>query len=299
MADYLMKYGILDLIDKYMDDCVAQNKNSLIEVIPKGTSDYNAMQLFLERCSTGYEPKMAILDKERAVIKEYSRYNKIEEKSRRKIQHDKIVINNVQKNNIRSDGSINKFNYQRLSDIEKYGTVKKESTTNSTNVTMNRIRENQEKIKAQKEKQEHLYVTSDRVQPNKKVLTKKENAQNDNYQLEEYLLLFENFKKQINDYLQNRQVVDVNFLMKNTDLNRLFEIIPSMKLKLEFGIWLRLHFGWTLNYFLRDFSKKIYGISHETVRRRLIKYNVPYRKIDFKDEENIRKIVFDVENFIN
>ena len=288
MADYLMKYGILDLIDKYMDDCVAQNKNSLIEVIPKGTSDYHDMKLFLELCSTGYEPKMAILDKERAVIKEFSRYNKIEEKSRRKIQHDKIVINNERKNNIRDDGSISKFNYQRLSDIEKHGTIKKESKTNSTNTTLGK------NIK----KQEHLYVTSDREQL-KKVLAKKENAQVDNYQLEEYLLLFENFKKQINDYLQNKQVVDVDFLMKNTDLNRLFEIIPSMKLKLEFGIWLRLHFGWTLNYFLRDFSKKIYGISHETVRRRLIKYNVPYRKIDFKDEENIRKIIFDVENFIN
>ena len=288
MADYLMKYGILDLIDKYMDDCVAQNKNSLIEVIPKGTSDYHDMKLFLELCSTGYEPKMAILDKERAVIKEFSRYNKIEEKSRRKIQHDKIVINNERKNNIRDDGSISKFNYQRLSDIEKHGTIKKESKTNSTNTTLGK------NIK----KQEHLYVTSDREQL-KKVLAKKENAQVDNYQLEEYLLLFENFKKQINDYLQNKQIVDVDFLMKNTDLNRLFEIIPSMKLKLEFGIWLRLHFGWTLNYFLRDFSKKIYGISHETVRRRLIKYNVPYRKIDFKDEENIRKIIFDVENFIN
>lgn len=288
MADYLMKYGILDLIDKYMDDCVAQNKNSLIEVIPKGTSDYHDMKLFLELCSTGYEPKMAILDKERAVIKEFSRYNKIEENSRRKIQHDKIVINNERKNNIRDDGSISKFNYQSLSDIEKYGTIKKESTTNSKAIMSKNAK-----------KQEHLYVTSDREQLSKKVLAKKENFSKDDYQRQEYLLLFESFKKQIDDYLQNKQVVTVDFLMKNTDLNRLFEIIPSMKLKLEFGIWLRLHFGWTLNYFLRDFSKKIYGISHETVRRRLIKYNVPYRKLDFKDEDKIRKIILDVENFIN
>lgn len=284
MTDYLMKYGILDLIDKYMDDCIYQNKTSLIEVIPKGTTDYHAMELFLERCSTGYEPKMAILDKEHSAIKEYSRYNKIEENSRRKIQHDKIIINNAQKNNIRSDSSIDKLNYQRLSDIKNYGIFNEKTKTNSTNMTVNAIKENQKEIKTQEEKHSQ---------------TKQEDMLRKSCQLQEYLLFFKVFKKQVDDYLQNKQIVDVDFLMKNTDLNRLLEIIPSMKLKLEFGIWLKLQFNWTSIYFFKTFSKKAYGISHETVRKKLIQYNIPYKKLDFEKEENIHKIVFDVENFIN
>lgn len=280
MTDYLMKYGILDLMDKYMDDCIYQNKNSLIEVIPKGTSDYHAMELFLERCGAGFETKTEILDKERSVIKEYSRYNKIEENSRRKIQHDKIVINNARKNNIRSDSSVNKFNYQRLSDINFFG---KEPKIN-VNFAANKSGENQKKVKTQKEK--HLHA-------------KQEDMLRKSYQLQEYLLFFENFKKQIDSYLQNKQVVDVDFLMKNTDLSRLLEIIPTMKLKLEFGIWLKLQFNWTSIYFFNTFSKKAYGISHETVRKKLIQYNIPYKKLDFKEEKNIHKIAFDVENFIN
>lgn len=280
MTDYLMKYGILDLMDKYMDDCINKNKTSLIEVIPKGTSDYHAMRLFLERCSTDFEPKDKILDKERTVIKEYSRYNKIEENSRRKIQHDKIVINNVRKNNIRSHGSVNEFNHRQLNDINFFGNEPKINL----NVTTNKTEENQKKIKTQKEKHPHA---------------KQEDMLRKSYQLQEYLLFFKVFKKQINDYLQNKQVVDVDFLMKNTDLNRLLEIIPSMKLKLEFGIWLRLQFNWTSIYFFKTFSKKVYGVSHETVRKKLIQYNIPYKHSDFKEEENIHKINFDVENFIN
>lgn len=286
MTDYLMKYGILDLMDKYMDDCIYQNKTSLIEVIPKGTSDYHAMRLFLERCSTDFEPKDKILDKERTVIKEYSRYNKIEKNSRRKIQHDKIVINNARKNNVRSDGSVNEFNHRQLSDIKNYGIFNENTKTNPTNATANTAKENQEKIKINIQEEKHPHA-------------KQEDMLRKSCQLQEYLLFFKVFKKQIDDYLQNKQVVDVDFLMKNTDLNRLLEIIPSMKLKLEFGIWLRLQFNWTSIYFFRTFGKKVYGISHETIRKKLIQYDIPYKHLDFREEENIHKITFDVENFIN
>ena len=281
MTDYLMKYGVLDLINKYMDDCINKNKNSLIEVIPRGTSDYHAMQLFLERCGAGFETKDEILDKERTVIKEYSRYNKIEENSRRKIQHDKIVINQ-QKNNIRSDNSI----YRQLSDIKNYGIFNENAKTNPKNATVNTVKENRKKIKIniQKEKCPHV---------------EKESILSKSYQLQEYRLFFENFKKQIDSYLQNKQKVDVDFLMKNTDLSRLLEIIPTMKLKLEFGIWLKLQFNWTSRYFFRTFGKKVYGISHETIRKKLIQYDIPYKHLDFREEENVHKIVFDVENFIN
>lgn len=285
MADYLIKYGILDLIDKYMNDCVSQNKNSLIEVIPKGTRDYYYMQLFLERCSTGFEPKMAILDKERAVIKEYSRYNRIEENSKRKIQHDKIVINQ-QKNNIRNDGSINKFGHQsKLSDVENYRALKNEqkhSTSNMVRIngSMSSTSEAANKIKAEKE----ANMFDEKY-----------------YQMQKYLIAFEVFKQQLDELLQTKKVyeIDADFLMKNTDLMKLFEIIPTMKLKLEFGIWLKLHLGWSSKYFFKEFSKKVYGLSHETVRRRLVKYDIPYRNTDFRNKENIRKIVSDVENFVN
>lgn len=291
MADYLIKYGILDLIDKYMDDCISQNKNSLIEVIPKGTRDYYSMQLFLERCSTGFEPRMSILDKERSVIKEYSRYNRIEENSRRKIQHNKIVINQ-QKNNIYSDGSINKFGHQRkLDDIKNYRALKNEQKSSinnavringsisSASAVTNEIKKNQEKIKAQKET----------------------NTLDENYQAQKYFSMFGLFKQQLDDFLQTKQFYEINadFLIKNTDLMKLFEIIPTMKLKLEFGIWLKLQLSWSSKYFFKEFSKKAYGLSHETVRRRLVKYNIPYRNTDFRKRENIRKIVSDVENFVN
>lgn len=284
MADYLIKYGILDLIDKYMDECVSQNKNSLIEVIPKGTRDYYSMQLFLERCSTGFEPRMSILDKERAVIKEYSRYNKIEENSKRKIQHDKIVINQ-QKNNIRNDGSVNKFGRQsKLSDFENYRALKNEqkhsiNNTVKINGSISSASEATNKIKAQKEL----------------------NTLRENYQAQQYFSMFGLFKQQLNEFLQTKQVYEINadFLIKNTDLIKLFEIIPTMKLKLEFGIWLKLQLSWSSKYFFKEFSKKVYGLSHETVRRRLVKYNIPYRNTDFRSRENIHKIVSDVENFVN
>lgn len=285
MADYLIKYGILDLIDKYMDDCVSQNKNSLIEVIPKGTRDYYSMQLFLERCSTGFEPRMAILDKERTVIKEYSRYNKIEENSKRKIQHDKIVINQ-QKNNIRNDSSVNKFGRQsKLSDFENYRALKNEqkhSTSNMVRIngSMSSASEAANKIKAEKE----ANVFDEKY-----------------YQTQKYLIAFEVFKQQLDELLQTKKIyeIDADFLMKNTDLMKLFEMIPTMKLKLEFGIWLKLQLSWSSKYFFKNFSKKVYGLSHETVRRRLVKYDIPYRNTDFRDKENIHKIVYDVENFVN